>query len=76
LPRPSRDEWEGSSNEKRGPKGPRFFVSQKEKALAGRARCASTGCAATATGAAIGTRAEYRLRLHWQQAFALQLLAR
>src|SRR5450755_2793089 len=56
-------------------------VTRIKTAKSRSARAARTGAGtapATASTTALGTwtGAEYRLRLHWQQAFALQLLAR
>src|ERR1700738_1715909 len=62
----------------RGPRGPRCgFKSSKKQGYARTARPgAGTATAASGTTAlSAGTRAEHRLRLHRQQAFALQLLA-
>src|SRR5689334_11079635 len=54
----------------------RVFNSNLGKCLARSARtCARATTAASATTVATGTSAEHRLRLHRQQAFALQLLA-
>src|SRR3954462_8443343 len=63
--------------QKRGPRGPRFPNSNlSRKRLARSARtCTWATTAASATTVATGASAEHRLRLHRQQAFALQLLA-
>src|ERR1700687_1243588 len=63
---------------KRGPRGPRCRIQSSKKQ--GSARPARTGAgtataAGRATALSAGTGAEHRLRLHRQQAFALQLLA-
>src|ERR1700716_2456143 len=63
---------------KRGPRGPRCRIQSSQKQ--GSARPARTGAgtataAGSATALSAGTGAEHRLRLHRQQAFALQLLA-
>jgi hypothetical protein len=68
---------EKSAN-KKADREARFFLFRWESRSARSARtCARTGTRATTTATLTArTGAEYRLRLHRQQAFALQLLAR
>src|ERR1700716_3412421 len=62
--------------QQRGPRGPRCRIkSSKKKGSARPARTGPATAASSTTALSTGTRAEHRLRLHRQQAFALQLLA-
>src|SRR5579872_2415339 len=56
--------------------GPKPALSQSNLQNDRSARSARTGASAARTALTRGTRAEHRLRLHRQQAFTLQLLAR
>src|SRR5215213_9059598 len=67
-----------TGNKKRRHRGPRLRIYNKTSFGSARAARPRTGTSPTASATALRARAsaEHRLRLHRQQAFALQLLAR